>query len=282
MAVPKPDWLQRLGPWSGSLSSDPATPWTVANRTSRPRPSSPVLQRTGLEWFCSSHKDFFVWSFSQKPNQWPRLLSRSAGPCSGGRATPAEPSCPRGSSPCWAQPLSSPGSAAGLQEHGNELLGAACRAGVCCCSVTDTRTCISKASSRQQPPNHTPRAFHRKHHSHAEIPNPLTETASVTGTGLQTKCRCERGISFDNLYISSRWFRSSSRGGEAAGAPQADGAGSTPMLQVLQVLNTLPFQDLGWAKDTLSFIKTISEATDHFGWASWCFWEMQIYIKVIK
>lgn len=189
---------------------------------------------------------------------------------------------PRGSSPCWAQPLSSPGSAAGLQEHGNELLGAACRAGVCCCSVTDTRTCISKASSRQQPPNHTPRAFHRKHHSHAEIPNPLTETASVTGTGLQTKCRCERGISFDNLYISSRWFRSSSRGGEAAGAPQADGAGSTPMLQVLQVLNTLPFQDLGWAKDTLSFIKTISEATDHFGWASWCFWEMQIYIKVIK
>lgn len=77
MAVPKPDWLQRLGPWSGSLSSDPATPWTVANRTSRPRPSSPVLQRTGLEWFYSSHKDFFVWSFSQKPNQWPRLVSRA-------------------------------------------------------------------------------------------------------------------------------------------------------------------------------------------------------------
>lgn len=126
-------------------------------------------------------------------------LSRSVGPCSGGRAGHPQPSCPRGSSHAGLSP--SPAlaqqdcSTSGWQEHGNELLGAACRAGVCCCcSVTDTGTCISKASSGQQPPSHAPWAFHRKHHGHTEIPNSLTETASATGSGLQTQCSCERGI----------------------------------------------------------------------------------------
>lgn len=111
---------------------------------------------------------------------------------------------------------------------------------------------------------------------------PLAETASATGTGLQTECSVKGEL---RLIIST--FHRDDSGvllgeGEAAGAPQADWAGSTPTFQDLQVLNTLPFQDLGWAKDTLSFIKIVSEVTDHFGWVSWCFWEMQIYIKVIK
>lgn len=116
-------------------------------------------------------------------------------------AEPATPSPPAPEAAPYAGLSPSPAlaqqdcSTSGWQEHGNELLGAACRAGVCCCcSVTDTGTCISKASSGQQPPSHAPWAFHRERHGHTETPNSLTETAAATGSGLQTQCSCERGI----------------------------------------------------------------------------------------
>lgn len=43
------------------------------------------------------------------------------------------PPSPQAAPQGWAQPLSSPGSASGLQDPGNELLGAPCRPGLCHC-----------------------------------------------------------------------------------------------------------------------------------------------------
>lgn len=176
----------------------------------------------------------------------------------------------RAGHPSWALPCHrhAPGLGSAPAQHrpsiraagpGQWAAGSTLQGWGLCCSVTDTWTCISKGSSGQQPPNHTPWAFHRNHHSHSKMPNPLTQTVSVPGTGLQTGCKCEREFSL----IISAFHRDDS--GEPAGAPQADQAGGTPVFQVLQVMNTLPFQDLGWAKDTLSFIKS------HFR-GNWLFW----------
>lgn len=54
-------WLApNLHPCSGSLSSDPTPPPAVANLTSHPTASPPALQRAGMEWFHSPHKDLSV------------------------------------------------------------------------------------------------------------------------------------------------------------------------------------------------------------------------------
>lgn len=223
------------------------------------------LQSTGIEWFYSSHKDVSVFL--------PQAKAVAKGPCSGGRATtPAEPSQPTGSSPRLGSAPLQPWLSIRPAGHKEWAAGSILQAWALPLSHTH-----GLASARPaQGSNRAPRALHRKQHSHSEMPTPNRDRVCY-------RHRLNAAVKGEFPLIISTFHQDDSGAlPKAAGAPQAERAGGTPVFQVLQVMNTLPFQDLGWAKDTLSFIKTISEVTDHFGWASWCFWEMQIYIKVIK
>lgn len=98
-------------------------------------PDPPCQCYRGLVVMLLLPQRFFCLDFLPQAKAVPKTPKQVSGALLGRQSQPPQlsPPSPQAAPHGWTQPLSSPGSASGLQDPGNELLGAPCRPGVCHC-----------------------------------------------------------------------------------------------------------------------------------------------------
>lgn len=179
-------------PGAGPLIRLSTAPWTVANLPSQPRPSPPVFQRLALSDSAPSTNDFCSELLPQaKPEtKTAQQVRGEAELC---------PPMPQAAAQGWAQ------------DQGSELLGSVLHC-------------------------HRHTGLHQQGQLGAETTQPHPGL-SIGTTAATAKCQplehrqhlfqapgCRldagvKGMEFDNLCISSRWFRRSPRGGRTRWGP---------------------------------------------------------------